>query len=268
MTVCIAAVCADGQKVVVASDRMVSAGFLALEFEHPNAKMQTLSETCVGLTAGDALAHTELFRACRVRVQRLQAPGLELIANQVKDEFGTLRRTRAEDSILRPRGLTLEMFYQQGLMRHLPVEIALTLDSQIQSAKFPLEIIIAGVDTSGAHIYGVHDPGVVECYDSLSYHAIGSGSRHALMTLIGHEHSSDRSVNDTVYSVYEAKKRAEVAQGVGEATEIGIVTDSETRILTDEQKQALEGIYRKTSVPETDKVWQLVHQLGFEGEQT
>jgi len=64
MTICISAICEGGKAVVVASDRMVTAGFLALEFEHPGGKIKEISKTCVGLTAGDALAQIELFRAC------------------------------------------------------------------------------------------------------------------------------------------------------------------------------------------------------------
>ena len=55
MTVCIAATAADKSAVVVASDKMISAGFLSLEFDHPESKIEALGATCVGLCSGDAL---------------------------------------------------------------------------------------------------------------------------------------------------------------------------------------------------------------------
>jgi hypothetical protein len=52
MTICVAANCAKSRAVVVASDRMLSAEFLTLEFDHPDAKIEEISPTCVALTAG------------------------------------------------------------------------------------------------------------------------------------------------------------------------------------------------------------------------
>ena len=87
MTICIAALCNNGQGVVVASDRMITAEFLALEFEHPDAKIEVLANSCVGLSAGDALASTELFGACGTVAQNLQAPTVEQITEEVKGHF-------------------------------------------------------------------------------------------------------------------------------------------------------------------------------------
>jgi len=191
----------------------------------------------------------------------LQSPSVELIAQQVKEQFGELRRKRAEDLILKPRGITLDMFYRDGLIRHLPMEIAMGLDNNVQNAAFPIEIIIAGVDDSGAHIYGVSDPGVINCYDGLFYHAIGSGTSHALLDIIGNEHDKHRNIRETVYIVYEAKKQAELAQGVGEATEMGIITGGGIRMLSDDEKNFLQQIYVEKMTPQLDKIHQLIERL-------
>ena len=74
MTICIAVACADRKAVVTASDRMLSAPFLTLEFDRPNAKTDRLSTTCVGLTAGDALVASDLFTGFEGLVNQLQAP--------------------------------------------------------------------------------------------------------------------------------------------------------------------------------------------------
>lgn len=260
MTICIATICENRNAVVVASDRMVTAQFLALEFEHPGSKIEIISKTCVGLTAGDALAHTELFRACRGMIGALHSPTVGLIADQVNEQFGDLRRKRAEDVVLKPRGMTLNMFYQ-GQMKQLPLELSMGLDSSIQNATFPLSIIIAGVDDTGAHLYGIENPGVIDCYDSLSYHAVGSGTSHALLNIIGNEHSIKRSLKETLYEVYEAKRKAELAQGVGEATEIGIITINGVMMLSDNEKNLLEQIYAEKISPQLDEIQELITQL-------
>lgn len=263
MTICIAALCQGGRTVVVASDHMITAGFLALEFEHPSTKFDILTENIIGLTAGNALANTDLFRECRSAISQLQSPSVELVADRVKEQFVTLRRMRAEDEYLRPRGFTITDFYQKGLINRLPSEIGMYLDREIHTARFPLDIIIAGVDSTGGHIYGVKDPGIVDCYDRLSYHAIGSGESHALLTIIENRHSPDEGVNKTVYLVYEAKRRAEVAQGVGSETDLGIITIQGLRVLTEDEKRQLREIYDQKISPQLEHVKNAINELPF-----
>lgn len=265
MTICVAATCENGQVAVVATDLMVSASFLSLEFEHPNSKIDQLSNTCVGLAAGDALASIELFRSCIGNVGQLKSPSIEMIADQVKDQFILLRQKSAEDNILKCRGLTISQFYHEGLLNRLPPELAINLDHQIQNARFPIDIIITGVDDSGAHIYGIRDPGVISCYDRLGYQAIGSGMSHALLTLISGNQYDQRGINETVYLVYEAKKTAELAQGVGDATVMGIVTAKGMKLLTKDEKMQLDEIYEKKKTPRLEAVQDAISKLPYGG---
>lgn len=264
MTICIAAICNNDKSIVVASDRMISAGFLALEFEHPDSKIESLSQTCVGLTAGDALVNAKLFRACRGVIQGLQSPSVEVIANEVQRQFVDLRRQRVTEKVLSPRGLDLEQFYQAGLINRLPPELAFAIDREIQETRYPLEVMIAGVDETGAHIYGVSDPGVVDCYDGLGYQAIGSGLRHALLTIVGNKHSRSNSLNSTVYLVYEAKRTAECAQGVGLTTEVAITSNEKTVVLSEKEKNLLDQIYKQKTSPQMKEVEEAISKLPFE----
>jgi hypothetical protein len=267
MTICIAALCEHSKAVVVASDKMITAGFLSLEFEHPNSKAECLTNTCVGLTSGSALASVELFQECEAILQQLHSPPIARIAEQVADLFAKLRCKSVEENILRPRGLTLKDFYEAGLINRLPPDLAVRLDASIRDAKYPLEIIIAGVDSKGAHIYAVSDPGVVDCFDRLGYYAIGTGLIHALLTITASQHSYARSLNETIYLVYEAKKRAERAQGVGEATEIGFITAAGIRWSSQEEKNTLQKIYQEKSAPQVEHIQSAISQLPFKLEQ-
>lgn len=249
MTICIATICEKGQVIIVASDHMVTAGFLMLEFEHPGSKIELLTPACVGMTAGDALASTELFDICRAKVNQLSAPTIEIIANEIKEQFSCLRRRRAEERLLGPRGLTMRMFYVDGLMSKLHPEMAFGIDREITQSKFPIEVIIAGVDSSGAHIYGIDDPGIANIYDKLGYHAVGSGCRHALYAIIDGNHSIKRGLNETVYLVYEAKRRAQLAPGVGSDTQMAIITSKGVHSLTKKDIGHLASIYEKKIAP-------------------
>ena len=60
MTVCIGAICEDGNTAIVASDRMVTARRPPIQFEHPKPKIYSLSPYCVVLSAGNALKPIEV----------------------------------------------------------------------------------------------------------------------------------------------------------------------------------------------------------------
>lgn len=47
MTICIGSLCDGGKSVVFAADRMVTAGYLSLEFEHPERKIEKIKDFCV-----------------------------------------------------------------------------------------------------------------------------------------------------------------------------------------------------------------------------
>jgi hypothetical protein len=263
MTICVASLCEKANSIVFASDRMITAGFLALEFEHPTSKIDILSDHCIGLTTGDVLANIELFRACKNFVQQIQSPSIELIANQIGEQFVILRRKRAEETLLKPRGITLNSFYQEGLISKLPSDLSMVIDRGIHQCEYPIELIITGVDNSGAHIYGIRDPGIVTCYDSLGYHAVGSGMSHALLSFVANEGNSDNDINMAVFLTYEAKRKAEVAQGVGEATDIGIINDKRIKMLSEEEKKKLDQIYNKKMKPQLKEIQEEISKLNF-----
>lgn len=88
---------------------------------------------------------------------------------------------------------------------------------------YELEVLIAGVDNDGAHIYAVYNPGTSECFDSIGHHAIGSGEPHATFSLVEGSHCHGATLQEAMWSVFEAKRRAEKAPGVGESHDFSIV---------------------------------------------
>ena len=84
-----------------------------------------------------------------------------------------------------------------------------------------LQAIVAGLDEE-AHIYmlDLDHQGVMQtwCYDALGFCSIGAGGGHsdAYMMSCRHHHSAD--LPTTLFSVYSAKRHAEVAPGVGKRT--------------------------------------------------
>ena len=84
-----------------------------------------------------------------------------------------------------------------------------------------VETILTGVDQEVpyTHIYLIKN-GDISCQDTIGFAAIGIGSWHANSQLMFAGHTRWKSFPETLLLVYSAKKRAEVAPGVGEATDM------------------------------------------------
>ena len=92
MTICLAAICDNSSRLVVASDSMITNRALSIEFEHLTKKMTELSDSCVALTAGDALTHTELFTSVQDEIKKLKSPTLKNIISKIKECYQEIRR--------------------------------------------------------------------------------------------------------------------------------------------------------------------------------
>ena len=262
MTVGIGAICENESGVVLAADTMVTNRALSLEFEHQNQKMTQLSENCVALTSGDALAHTELFGAVINSVTQLRQPSVVGIVEQIKETYQLLRRRQIEERILKPKGFNnLTDFYQ--IQSHLIPDVAMNTQMQIDQYRYGLDILVAGVNNGRAHLYGINDPGTSYCFDSIGFHAIGSGAPHALNTLIARGSNSLKDLNTTVMIVFEAKKIAERAPGVGsKLTDIIAMNSNTVTYIPRSRMHELEKIHRKWVRREEDWLNSLNNFLG------
>ena len=227
------------------ADAMITGQQLSIEFEHRTPKITKLTENCFVSTAGDALAHTELFEAVRDEVDKLRSPKISDIVECIKNCFVGLRQRNIQERILNPRGFPdLKTFYQVqgGLVR----EVALTIQNEIDTYGFGLNILVGGIDDKGAHIYSVLDPGTSLAFDSIGFHAIGSGYPHAITTLIANDYTQQIELPKALLIIYEAKKIAERAPGVGsKITNLAIVNDTKIKFFTAGEIQELDDVYNR-----------------------
>jgi len=262
MTVCIAALCNKAKDVVVASDRMITATYPPIEFEHGIPKLAIICPTCIVLTAGDALAHAVICRAVSEIVAGLSHPKTAVITEHVRRTYVEERQKVISQLFLEPRGWALDDFYEK-YARTIHPDLMLTIDRQISTYDYGLEIIVAGVDSDEGHIYGIRHPGKVDCYDAIGYHAIGIGDLHAVSSLIGNKCVPLVSSKMAVYLVYEAKKNAENAPGVGEDTDMAIIKRDGHQILSNEDISLLNNIYNSKHVPQTEEFTKAIDDLPF-----
>lgn len=225
MTVCVAALCDRGTVVVGAADRMLTSG--DIEFEPPQTKVMNLTSSISALVAGDASFQAEiLFKVQAEVAARVQAsPTVWLTVEEVSQmyvrDYNSARFKRAENAVLAPLGMDGTSFVnnQQRMSPQLVDKLAAEI---INFSVSDAAVIFAGVDNDGAHIYTVQN-GVVSCNDVVGFSAIGAGAWHADSQLMFAAHTKWRVFGETLLLTYSAKKRSEVAPGVGAATDMFVI---------------------------------------------
>ncbi len=242
MTICIAAICDSYKTLVLASDSMLTSPMI--EFEQPTKKMTELGSHCIAMTAGNALAHTELFNSVRCSIEVLKSPPISKIVEKIKECYQLIRKREICEIILKPKGFNgFEEFWQaQRIM--LP-DISMKIQFQIDNYDYGLSIITAGISNNLAQIHNIEDPGTSQCYDSIGFHTIGSGSPHAINTLTARVCHQNLPLEEVFMIVYEAKKMAERAPGVGLKSNFTIINDKKITNISEEAVDKLPPIYEK-----------------------
>lgn len=232
MTICIAAISESGRKVVLCADRMFTAPSpLSLEFETEEQKIEALAPKCAALLSGNSGYGTEVLNGIRKSLGGSQSPTMADVTARVNNEYISARASKVQEAIIIPAlGSDFSSFIQRGgtLPNYLQVQpqVYQQLVVTMQQFNMNLEIVVAGIDQSGAHIARITHPGTFVWLDKLGYDAIGSGGIHALTRMHLGGQTSRSGFLDTLYAVYNAKKASEVAPGVGRVTDIAVI-DSE-----------------------------------------
>lgn len=241
LTVCIAAI-ADNGTIIGAVDTMLTAADIEYEPKIQGivpSKIRPITTSIVGLIAGDTALQAEIF------LQYIPPLVDEWVKNNPNrwlpveeavqfycDSYNIIRHKKAEQAVLKPFGLTYERFLseQKQLAPDFVTKTtrALADFSNNFAATNETETIIAGVNESNvpghtrSRIYTLRCDDYV-CHDVVGFAAVGAGSRHANSHFMFTGHSRSMSISETLLSVYTAKKKAEVAPGVGSDTGMFVV---------------------------------------------
>jgi hypothetical protein len=203
--------------VLCIADRMVTVG--NVEFEQAESKIDRLNwGNAVCLIAGDVDLAYQLKMETQRQLQN-ETASVEEIAQLFACNYALLRRRRAEAMYLTPIGLTVESFVAQ--QRLLDSEVAARLTTDLQEESLGVSAIIAGVDSTGAHIYRIQDPGgQAECCDRCGFLGIGSGGAQFETQFMLASYDRRWQPLEALLLMFSAKRRAEVSPGVGKATDL------------------------------------------------
>lgn len=274
MTVCVAAMC-GGNLILGAADRMLTSG--DVEFEPETSKIYQVTTSMGLMIAGEASLQTDIYRRLlKFVTERIDANPKEWVpvadvAQEYLRIYQRIRSERAETRVLTPLGLTLDSFRSQ--QRSMLDSIASDLTKEIINFDMPsMEAIIAGIDGHGAHIYVVNNAEAA-CRDAIGFAAIGAGFWHANSQFMFAGHDRNKPLPETLLLTYAAKKRAEVAPGVGSGTDMftmgpapGTFAPIIPKIVGDIDKIYLRTRSRSARVVKSsnEEVTKYVDQLGSE----
>lgn len=273
MTLCLAALCKENgeSRAVVVADRMVTyPGFI--EYEHAASKIGATSQFTLAMVAGSALVGNRLVREAAETLKGTN-PRVGDIAKHLSQRYEAVRAERIEHEILMPRGLNYGVFYDRHAT--LNSNITMVIDQAMVQYNPEVELLLAGVDDTGAHVYTVHNPGGPELqHDVTGFAAVGSGTIHAMQSMIGFRHAADANYHETVFRAYASKRRSEIAPGVGAETDACTISPAGVHWLTEEEMAQLQGIYEEhektTSKALTERLakFKLGEPTGSEDEET
>ncbi|HEY2391883.1 MAG TPA: hypothetical protein VGK22_11980 [Candidatus Angelobacter sp.] len=101
--------------------------------------------------------------------------------------------------------------------------LVLRISTELINFSMPsVATIFTGSDDEGTHIY-IAEGGSIQCRDTIGFAAIGAGRWHANSQFMFAQHSRFTPAPETLLLTYAAKKRSEVAPGVGKETDMFIV---------------------------------------------
>ncbi len=223
MTVCIAAACDEGSKVVCATDGLLSLG--PVTADNLLSKFIWLDDWLC-MFAGDP-SNTEMILE---ELSIIAGPEQKLTRGNIKPLFAGAYQSRLEkwlaNRILAPWGLSTKQFVAAGVEHFGESEfVRLSQALEAERHSFNEELLVVGWGKSqystmiySIDKYGDHD----HKYTGIA--AIGSGADVAVSTLLLLGQSRQSSLEETLYCVAAAKFSAEKSQGgsVGEKTGIYI----------------------------------------------
>ena len=247
MTVGIGAICEDGKAAVVAADKMVTFGApMSLTTEPPSLKkIIQLTDKTLLVFSGSTAEGEEIVTGAIPKISVDPKQPVSNIAGAVRDSYAKHRQKRVEENILKPLlGADFPQF-QSMLTQTQTSQLLQQVLSLVSQHNLQTELLVAGMDDSGAHLFTIIHPGQLFPLATMGFGAIGSGGVHAGVRMSLGQHTKSASLTETLYSVYEAKRASEVAPGVGKLTDLALIQDGKIVFADPDLFTALETAHKE-----------------------
>lgn len=221
MTICIAALSDGGKGLVVASDRMATSpvGGMSYEWQTEDInKIVPLPMNGFVMMAGNDSLGLGIIQASLKVLKEKKIERIEDAVEVFRLEYQKSRLNNFVQVMLEPRGFTLANYYEYHT--RLAKELRDMIDDQMGKWSGLVDLIVVGQNPGDSfHLYSIGTPGVVTSHDATGYICIGSGGPHAMYHIIGSGYKKALDSGSVRKTVEEAKKKSEVAPGVGSMTD-------------------------------------------------
>lgn len=247
MTVGIGAICEDGKSAVVAADKMVTFGApMSLQTEPPTLKkIIQLTERSLLVFSGNTADGEEIVNGARPAFAANPNLSVSQQAEAVKNSYASHKQRRVEENILRPHLGTNFAGFAALMAQAQTSQILQQILGLVSQHNLQTDLLVAGMDESGAHIFAITHPGQLLPLATTGFGSIGSGGVHAGVRMSLGQHTKEASLVDTLYNVYEAKRASEVAPGVGKLTDLAVLRDGKIYFAGPEQIEVLEKAHKE-----------------------
>lgn len=229
MTVCIAAMCEEGKKLIAASDHMVTFGNFSAD--SLALKADPIHRDWHALFAGDdighvrpILSHVKYVLHARPQDRKPKTDG------EIRFVMELAYRSRLHCLIevgpLAPYNVTVDEFYKNG-KKKFTAAVYDRLCAKIEAINVGCHFLVCGFDPQGeGHILYLDDEGVSRSCDPVGFWAIGSGAHPAMSSLAFHADKTGFNQSTglavALYHVCEAKFMAESSKLVGRETFVAV----------------------------------------------
>lgn len=216
MTVCIAAIADKGSSLVLATDKMLTSVNSSVPYQYEQEdvnKIYHLTDNKIVLLAGTIQHAFAILENTKKKVGANTTKKLNEVVVELKKQYDEYRNCWLEEGILKPRGLTLQEYYQN----HAKYQPTFTqgIDQQIATSKFDVEFIVVGYEDNNWHVFLLQSNLHPQLKTTEGYTTIGTGGPHATYSMLDLEYSKSKSLSDVRAIVERAKNKAEKSPGVG-----------------------------------------------------
>jgi len=208
MTVGIGALCDYGKSAVIAAgqDGHVWCANESVMEPPTFQKITKLTDRCALVFSGSVPDGEEIVASALHQAGSLGGKtATERAAAVVKSAYVNLKKKRVEETILGPLLSADFAQFQTLVAQSSSSQILQQVVALIGQHNMQLDVLVAGTDDSGAHLFIASHPGLVAPADTLGFAAIGSGGLHAAIRLSLAQHT--KSATWRPFMAYMRPKR-------------------------------------------------------------
>lgn len=250
-----------GAAAIAISGRMITAG--DVQYQPPQSKFGILNDRSCVLVAGDYPPHSEAILKTRRRLAADPSASVEEIAEIYGSCIRDFKKRFAAQTYLAPFGLDEKTFVENA--SKLPANIANELAEKLLNFdEVDCSAIVVGSDGEHCHLYLVDEDGRVSCQDDVGFISIGIGASHANSQFMSARYTNQWTYVNALAVIYAAKKRAEVAPGVGSDTDMILVTRNNMEVIIPEILNKIEEVYREHTNKEQKLAEESISKLDSE----